>query len=221
MSVANPCNYKEWHLGCTTLCRDISDDSTELPLKEQFCIQLCALLGAECYTYLVIDNGFKTETVKVGCSAGSPYIIERGVDSTRPRTWFAGDNISWMMTAQAVKDCVACAKSEEEPDETPLIKSDSLDITQNDDGQWCIESADVADGDCSWSDCGYRYSWEGGVIKKEALPATEVLRDGVYSNATIVVENGCIKAVTKGCPLVVSSCPEDCCDACDDKQDGV
>jgi len=217
MSVADPCNYKPWYLGCTTLCQDMTDISTALPMKEQFCIELCAILGSQCYTYLVIDNGFKTETIKVGCGGGKPYIIERGVNS-RPRSWYSGDNLTWMMTPEAIKDCYDCRLSEEEPDETPLIKSDSLDIVQNDDGQWCIESKDVADGDCSWSDCGYKYSWVGGVVTKEALPATEVLRDGVYSNATIVVENGCIKAITKGCPLVVSGCPEDC--ACP-PEDGV
>lgn len=209
MSVVNPCNYKPWYLGCTTLCRDISDDETALPLKDIFCKELCNILGSECHTYLVIDNGFKTETVRVTCEGGTP-IMERGVEG-RPRSWFSGDNISWYMTTEAIKDCQACAIQEEEDEETPDIKSDSLEITQNEDGQWCIETKDAsADGDCSWTDCGYEYAWDGTRVTKTALPATEVLRDGVYQNATIVVEGGCIKAILKGCPLVVSGCPDDC-----------
>ena len=187
-----------------TLTDDLSTSGTFLPLRVSRVEKLCAILGAEDHTYLVLSNGVDVEVVRATCPAGNRIVIER---SDAPIAVPEGACVRFEVTEELLADFVtpnnAICSIEGEGGIVVAQEGCAVTLTL---GADCDE--------VSWRSGNTVYQFVDGCVTE--TPAIEcVLVPGQYTNATITVDaNGNICAITQGSNIVYSSNP--CCPNCDE-----
>lgn len=200
-------------LFCEKLCEPLAQNATLLPLKPDDAQALMAELAPDRFTYMVISDGFNTETVKVNAD----LTIERGSPAL---AWQTGSDVffTWSITAMdAYHDCRANPDENEQPD----IKIPGFTPVWDPDlQQWCFEpdadSDDPGNTDpYEWEWCGYRYTWKNGTLTREPIPLPP---DAEYNPAKVTLVNG--KPVfSKGCPVIHNSSCGSCGNCADCNKD--
>lgn len=175
---------------------------------------LCAQLGEDCYTHMVLSDCVRHEIVKVTCSCGE-LVIERGQEDTTPLPFATSTEMSFVATPTLMIDAVRCKMLEE--GEELEIKSDTLDISRDDDDRLCIELKKTdSEKVFTWCSGTHQYTWKDGVMTQE--PLDNKLTPGKYTNATVLIGDDCkIESVVKGSPVIANSCGgcgtcSECCD---------
>lgn len=206
-------NFAAPTLFCEKICADLSQSATVLPLNAADAMALMAELAPDKFTYMVLSDGFNTETIKVN----SDLTIVRGSPAM---AWQCGAELffTWGITAMdAYHECKANPTEGEQPD----IKIPGFTPVWDPDlQQWCFEQ-DEGTGDTGstdpfeWEWCGYRYTYRNGVITREAIP---LVPDAEYNPAKVVMQNG-KPTFSKGCPVIHNSSCGGCgnCADCDAK----
>jgi len=202
---------------CTKLTCKLSDAATRPRLPDDAVAAICSAVGADNLTYLMLQGGVAYEFVKATCANGE-VVFERGVDETTPREWESCHTVKFEWSPSAFAEAAAQAQADLADGKSFIceVVSDSLQVS------------DPATEDCA---CGascavkvelpeceevepftvgkWEYYSEGGCLKMR--PATGIIPDGTYENATIVYKDGVPISVTEGVNVIRSSCGS-CCD---------
>ena len=164
-----------------------------------------AVKGEGAYTRLMLSNGITHEEVTVQLHAGALRW------SPTERIWPCGTMVTYETTAATVADMMTTA-SQEATEEAAAVadKIEGFTRTLDEDGNPCYEKNAE---DCSWKTGTHTiYSEAGKITRKEPLPVSEVLRDGVHTNIqSITVRNGCIVAIDSS---MASATTEGTCNDC-------
>lgn len=202
---------------CAKLGEDLSPNGTLAKLDGGM-DDLCAQLAGDCYTYMIISDCFSHEIVKVTCSMNM-LTVERGQQDTTARKWCKGAKFFFECTPQLAADQLACAS--EDDDSANGIKSDSLEVTPDEDDptKTCIELKDKLDKEHTLCVNGYIYTYnKAGIlcgVKRD--PDVPLIKDAKYVNATMCYKDGKLISIEDGGPTVANSskCGCNCCNKCD------
>lgn len=171
-----------------------------------------AAKGEGAYTRLLLTNGITSEEVVYQLNAGAV-----GAVTEVTQHYPSCSKLYYETTKDVIADLMACVTEEESETTTgttPItIKIEGHSSTVDEDGALCF-TADVPD--CEWKSGTHRIkSVNGRIVGCEALPANEVIADGIYTAIdSITVVDGCITNITKGSAAsALGSC--NTCDAAD------
>jgi hypothetical protein len=217
--------FKPFYKFCSKLACDLTATATTAKLVQADMDALCAGLGNQHHTYLVIAQGARHEVVKATCADGK-LLLERGRDNTTAQVWnnCAVVSFDWSPSAmteaaQQVQDAMKAG----DPDFKSFIcevVSDTLTVTNaNDDGCDCHETCGVRieAPKCQGFDpvqvgnVVIRQE-ENGCLATTPAPAGSFPQDGVYENATVVIKDGKIIDVKQGTNIIKSTCGSCCGD---------
>jgi len=210
-------NFKHAYKFCSMLMRDYAADETCLDLSSSDENKLCSLLAEDgCYTRLVVDTATGCEVVTVTCAEGS-LKIDRGQENFAAQAWEKGSLIYFDWTPQNLLDWADCNSDATDEENEPPFKSENFNVVWDEENEiWCVEPKDD-DGLSGkyWDSCGNRFSVKDGKIVCEPAPPEDVLTAGTYDNATVVIKDGKIVSVQKGCNVIAQGCTDGCaCEKC-------
>ena len=173
---------------CTCLYADLRKGDVVMALPPMESAKLCAMLGSDFYTYLILyDNGCH-EIVKV-CQKDGVLYVDRPYDATAEQEWSPGTDIKFDWALSAVKDLTELASKEGEDDECPKE----------------LFTGEIKNGNCT-------VSFKDGLAVSEKATKRPVV-DACYENPVITVEDGCIVAMAEGSPTIrrATTCDQGCC----------
>lgn len=183
------------------LRRDLSSTATTLPLRVSDRERLCAALGGG-HSYLVLQNGFQTEVVRVECDAtGGTILLERGDPAiTVPE----GGCVRFEVTQQLLDDYETTAP----PQAICEIEGEGGIVVTQEGCKVTLALGENCDA-VSWRVGNTTYRYADGCVTTETA-ATCILQPGTYRNATIRVnDDGTVCSVEEGSNIVYSQTP--CC----------
>lgn len=173
MSIAADKCYKAAFKFKAVLERQLDCDAAVMHTTEDDL--LCALLGEEYYTYLMLCHGCRVELVRACVSSGKVY-IDREIDKTYARDWPCGTEIYFEPAAQsamvdALKAADECVPEVPECDEKLYT------------GMFCIGR--------------FNFRVQDGLIT-ECLPNGRNIANDCFTNPVITFDkNGCIECVAE------------------------
>lgn len=186
------------------LIRDLTPTATTLPLSQRDRTRLCTQLAGD-HSFLVLQNGYATEVVRVECdAAGSAVLIERG---DTPISVPENACVRFEVTQELLDDY----ETQAPPQAICSIEGEGgITVTQ----EGCAVTLTLGGGcdSASWRVGNTVYTYANGCVTTETTP-TCILQPGTYRNATIRVnDDGTICAIEEGSNIVYSQTP--CC-GCD------